>query len=399
MVSVASDGTHGNWNSASDSISADGRYVVFSSDANNLVDGDTNVCDLTMTSFGCHDVFVRDRAAGMTTRISVSSDGTEGTQASWGGSISADGQYVAFSSRAEFAADDTNFWEDAYVHDQDSGETMRVSVASNGDQAEKGGGDASISADGGYIGFGSESPDLVDGDTNESRDVFLHDLQTGETTRISVASDGTQGDNSSWNPTLSADGRFVAFGSRASNLVVGDGNNSDDVFIHDRVTGETTLVSLSWDGSQGNHISEDPSISADGRYVVFESSASNLVVGDTNTHCDLNYDYVYDENCPDIFVRDREGTSLGYLVSGHVTDLDGNPLPGVTIFNSYGITTTTDIQGDYTFPILPSGTYWLTALIADYTFVPIHHETSVPPDRVEINFTEGFFAILPLIHR
>jgi archaellum component FlaF (FlaF/FlaG flagellin family) len=127
----------------------------------------------------------------------------------------------------------------------------------------------------------------VPGDTNGTWDVFVHDRVTGQTTRVSVASDGTQGNGHSGSPSISADGRYVAFSSSASNLVPGDTNGRGDVFVHDRLTGQTTRVSVASDGTQGNGDSWWPSISADGRYVAFASEASNLVPGDTNGTWDV----------------------------------------------------------------------------------------------------------------
>jgi Tol biopolymer transport system component len=116
----------------------------------------------------------------------------------------------------------------------------------------------------------------------------VHDRLTGQTTRVSVASDGTQGNDASWAcPSISADGRYVAFSSWASNLVPGDTNGVRDIFVHDRVTGQTTRVSVASDGTEGNGHSDLPSISADGRYVAFASEASNLVPGDTNRWADI----------------------------------------------------------------------------------------------------------------
>jgi Tol biopolymer transport system component len=283
-VSVASDGTQGNGDSGCPSISADGRYVAFASLASNLVPGDTN---------GTWDVFVHDRLTGQTTRVSVASDGAQGNSGSWCPSISADGRYVAFQSYASnLVPGDTNGVLDVFVHDRLTGQTTRVSVASDGAQ---GNGDSecpSISADGRYVAFQSYASNLVPGDTNLVRDIFVHDRLTGQTTRVSVASDGTQGNDHSRFPSISADGRYVAFASLASNLVPGDTNGKQDIFVHDRLTGQTTRVSVASGGAQGNGDSEFPSISADGRYVAFQSYASNLVPGDTNL-------------VPDIFVHDR----------------------------------------------------------------------------------------------
>jgi Tol biopolymer transport system component len=279
-VSVASDGTQGNSGSIwSPTISADGRYVAFASYATNLVPGDTN---------GQRDVFIHDRQTGETTRVSVSSNGTQGNSASWTPTISADGRYVAFESYAtNLVPGDTNYKFDIFVHDRQTGQTTRVSVASDGAQGNGSSWNSAISADGRYVAFGSASSNLVVGDTNEAYDVFVHDRQTGQTTRVSVASDGAQGNGESGNPSISVDGRFVAFRSDSSNLVTGDTNGRMDVFVHDRQTGQTTRVSVASDGTQGNHESHTPSLSADGRYVSFVSYATNLVVGDTNSETDV----------------------------------------------------------------------------------------------------------------
>jgi Tol biopolymer transport system component len=253
-VSVASDGTQGNGDSGGyyngPSISADGRYVAFSSYASNLVPSDTN---------GYWAVFVHDRAMGQTSRVSIASDGTQ-----MGGhcpSISADGRHVAFESST-----------DIFVHDRETGETTRVSIASDGTPGNSYSYCPSISADGRYVAFTSSASNLVPGDTNGCIDVFVHDWATGQTTRVSVASDGTQGNGDAewiYPLSISADGRYVAFDSWATNLVPGD-NSSSDVFVHDRATRQTTLVSVTSDGAQGGN-SFCPSISADGRYVAFVS--------------------------------------------------------------------------------------------------------------------------------
>jgi archaellum component FlaF (FlaF/FlaG flagellin family) len=290
-VSVASDGTQGNSYSSWPSISADGRYVAFESRASNLVPGDTN---------NNTDIFVHDRQTGQTTRVSVASDGTQGNGTSMVPHISADGRHVAFNSLASnLVPADTNGTWDAFIHDRQTGQTTRVSIASDGTQGNDqgyvttGGGGRSVSADGRYVAFGSRASNLVPGDTNDAPDVFVHDRQTGQTTRISVASDGTQGNGASNAFSISADGRYVTFASEASNLVPGDTNNARDIFVHDRQTGQTTRVSVASDGTQGNSPSFVPAISADGRYVAFESEASNLVPGDTNGY-------------QDTFVHDRQ---------------------------------------------------------------------------------------------
>jgi predicted RNA-binding protein with TRAM domain len=144
----------------------------------------------------------------------------------------------------------------------------------------------------------SKASNLVSNDTNGTSDVFVHDLQTGETILVSIASDGTQGNNSSSSPSISADGRYIAFDSSSNNLVNDDTNNQPDIFMHDIQTGETVRISVASDGSQAKGIegSYAPSISSDGHYVAFYSLASNLVNGDTN-------------DTGDVFVRDLQGCS------------------------------------------------------------------------------------------
>ncbi len=273
-ISVASDGTQGNEASYSPSISADGRYVVFTSDASNLVSGDTN---------GKADIFMYELETGKTTRVSVASDGTQGNEASYSPSISADGSYVVFYSFASnLAPGDTNGKADIFLYERETGKTTRVSVASDGTQSNEGSYAPSISADGRYVVFYSFASNLVPNDKNRASDIFVHERETGKTTRVSVASDGTESNYGSHSPSISVDGRYVAFDSYASNLVPGDTNLTDDIFVYDRQTGKTTRVSVASDGTQSTDGSYWPLISADGRYVTFYSSASNLVPGNSN---------------------------------------------------------------------------------------------------------------------
>jgi Tol biopolymer transport system component len=278
-VSVASDGTQGNGVSFDSSISADGRYVAFASSASNLVSGDTN---------GAQDIFVKDLQTGTTKLISVANDGTQGNRNSKAPSISADGRYVAFKSYASnLVSGDTNGAQDIFVNDLQTGTTKCISVASDGTQGNSYSDALSISADGRYVAFESHASNLVSGDTNRFFDIFVNDLQTGTTKLISVASDGTQGNSSSSHPSISADGRYVAFESSSSNLVSGGTNGAQGIFVNDLQTGTTKLISVASDGTQGSSLSYHPSISADGRYVAFHSYARNLVSGATNSTADI----------------------------------------------------------------------------------------------------------------
>jgi Tol biopolymer transport system component len=272
LVSVAAFASANGW-SGSPSISADGRYVAFASGASNLVAGDTNRAT---------DVFVRDLQTETTTRVSVDGDGAQGNETSYAPSISADGRYVAFVSNARnLVAGDTNARGDVFVRDLQTNDTTRISVDSSGKQGNSNSGYPSISADGRYVAFESRADNLVADDTNRVLDVFARNLQTNTTTRVSLASDGTQGNGTSYAPSISADGRYVAFYSYASNLVNDDTNGELDVFVRNLQTGITTRVSLDDNGNEGNFPSREPSISADGRYVAFFSAAA-LVADDTN---------------------------------------------------------------------------------------------------------------------
>ena len=203
-----------------------------------------------------------------TWRVSVDSAGVEGN--GWCAhpqSISGDGRFVAFDSHADnLVPGDTNRRRDVFVHDRQTGTTTRVSVDSSGVQGDGSSSLPSISVDGRFVAFESGATNLVSGDTNRRLDVFVHDRQTGTTTRVSVDSSGVQGDGSSFVPSISGDGHFVAFHSFARNLVPGDNNAAGDVFVHGRQTGATQRVSVDSSGVEGNGSSLAPKISGDGRF-------------------------------------------------------------------------------------------------------------------------------------
>lgn len=310
-VSVSSAGAQGNQRSEFPSISRDGRFVAFRSRASTLVSGDSN---------GFFDVFIHDRQTGATTRVSVSSSGIEGNGESIDPSNSADGRFVAFESIATLVAGDTNNTYDIFVHDRLTGETARVSVSSAGAQANDVSGSAAIYADGRFVAFTSDATNLVAADTNAKDDIFVHDRQTGATTRVSLSSSGAQGNLNSATPAISADGRIVAFRSEASTLVVGDSNSWDDAFVHDRQTGQTTRVSVTSAGAQGDFGGVAPCLSADGRYVSFSSQSTNLVPGDTNFSTD-------------VFVHDRQ-TAATTRVSVSSAGAQGSSFSGFSSFSA-----------------------------------------------------------------
>jgi Tol biopolymer transport system component len=250
-------------------LSSDGRFVAY-------------------PCFPDGDVFVRDLTTGQVDRASVGSDGVRANAFSWRPAVSADGRMVAFQSGASnLVAGDTNGEFDVFVHDRQTATTVRASAGDGGRQATRVGNEApQLSADGRYVAFSADGP-LVAEDTNNVSDVYLRDLRAGTITRISTGTGGGQGNAASFHPALSADGQFIAFSSVATNLVPDDTNGVTDIFIRDLASGRTERVDFGTGGAQGNAASFRPSLSADGRYVAFSSDATNLVPGDTNGSRDI----------------------------------------------------------------------------------------------------------------
>jgi hypothetical protein len=301
-ASVSSAGVEGNLQSQDSTLSANGRFVAFMSMASNLVPGDHN---------GTFDVFLHDFKTGATQRVSLDSTGSETIGSSEYPSISSDGRIVAFTSDGNFVPEDNNGLTDIYVRNLKTGVTQCVSVDSTGAVGNNGSYWVSLSANGRFVSFGSLAGNLVEGDNNNDFDVFVRDLKTGATQRVSVDSAGAEANGSSTVTAISADGRFVAFMSRASNLVTNDNNgNVDDIFLHDLKTGATQLVSVDSSGIQGNNGSYDPVLSANGRFVAFSSIADNLVIGDNN-------------GVQDVFVRDLK-TGVTQRVSLDSSGAEGN---------------------------------------------------------------------------
>ncbi len=369
------------------SISADGRFVAFSSAATNLVTGDTNADS---------DIFVRDRTLGTTERVSVSSSEAQGD----GGvneqsSMSADGRFVAFESYAvDLVPNDTGGLPDIFVRDRTNGTTERVSVSTAGAQGTAGGasdpaisadgnlvvflsnalgmvpndananaadifvrnrnasttelvnlsssevqanyqsyGPAAISGDGRYVAFESDADNLVPGDTNPAGNLFLRDMQTGTTEIVNLngAEELTLGGGGS-EPSISTDGRFVAFDTAAYNLAVGDNNGTSDVFVRDRLLGTVERVSVTTAGAQVALPSYAPSISGDGGIVVFDSDAVDLVGDDTNGNFDvfvhaydIDFDGVSDfsDNCPTVANTTGQGDDDDGDIAGNACDAAG----------------------------------------------------------------------------
>ncbi len=416
-VSVDSSGAEGNGNSSSPSISANGRYIVFNSVANNLVQGDSNGY-----IYGGSDVFLHDMQTSETKLVSVNSDGIQADDISGGFlSISADGRYVTFLSYATnlvsiggrhtipqvyrhdmltgsnvpISIDTNGYWSndssspraisadgryvlfssysnnldpdyptnsglEAFVRDVQAGVTTLVAVSSEGIQENHSSGlPAQISADGRYVAFSSDSTNLVPGDTNGTFDAFVHDMQTGATTRVSVNSMGEQGYGHSASLFISADDRYVAFASDASNIVPGDTNGQSDLFVHDMQTGATVRISLGDDCVEENGGSSEAVISADGQHVAFSSSASNLISGDTNGTSDVFMSDNWVENCttptPEITLDLPAPTSLAIVNNQY----SPNPFDVTATVLNDGTASATNVQLNLTLPIgltLASGT-------------------------------------------
>lgn len=270
------DGASGDPSISDGNLLFDPVSVAFTSTATNLVAGDTN---------GSADVFVRDLKNRRTTRVSVAGDESQAdTGASSHPAISSDGRYVAFTSTAsELVAGDTNGRADVFVRDLTAGTTSRVSVDDAGGQASGASTDPSISWDGRYVAFASTDPALADGVGTSTSDVYVRDRVTGTTRRASRSSSGQPADGPSTQPALSGDGLHVAFTSAADNLVAGDTNGRRDVFLRDVTTNTTTRESVSSTGLQSRSDSHSPSVEFTGRSVAFVAEAGGgLVPGDTS---------------------------------------------------------------------------------------------------------------------
>lgn len=300
IASTSSAGIQGNSSSDHAFVSAGGRFVAFSSYASNLVTGDTN---------GWDDVFVKDLETGSTVRASLSDTGAQSTYSSYvSGPPMDDGRLVVFSSPIAMVKGDRNGEGDIFVRDIIAGTTTLISVSAAGRGTNGGSGGAVMSADGLFVTYHSKATNIVAEDTSTDFDVYVYDMTSKTTSLVSKSSAGIKGNMQSTSPDISSDGRYVAFQSHAGNLVAGDTNNKDDMFVHDRQTGETTRVSVNSAEEQddrgsdqsglGDFLGNDgPAISDSGRYVAFWSFGTNYG-GLSSGGADL-------QNHRDVFVRDR----------------------------------------------------------------------------------------------
>jgi Tol biopolymer transport system component len=343
LVNVPYAGGEPDGSSKNEALSGDARYVTYSSAATNLVPGDSN---------GAVDVFLRDRQAGTTERISVDSRGAQANGASYGSVVSDDGRFVAFFSeatnlapadaglpplfirdrllrttrrlvrRAQWpltaatAVEESHYLsmsttgryiafqatgpaplseENVFLHDRLANTTQRISVVANGDPLAPSGGGVwpSISANGRYVAFASTGNRFGPADVDTDMDVYVRDLESGITTRESYGS-APWVRGQAFSPSLSANGRFVSFHSLSFNLVAGqiDNNGKADIYTRDRLTGAIECDSRAYDGTAADSYSIFPAISRGGRWVVFLSPAQNLVPD-------------HDNIIRDVFIHDR----------------------------------------------------------------------------------------------
>lgn len=371
LISQDSFGAQGSGPSGAPTVSRDGRYVAFHSKSPNLITGDSN---------GHQDIFLRDRVAGTTTRVSVSSDGSQANGASANPSISDDGRYIAFQSdAANLVGSDSNTTADIFVHDRIAGITTRVSVSGSAEQANAGSGVPVISGDGRYVAFESTATNLGSGDNNSVGDVFLRDRTANTTEIVSVSGSGALGNAASFAADLSGNGRYISFTSIATNLVANDSNGNYDIFVRDRTSGITarssldessnqllgdsftssisddgatvafrassiaggvfslgirvwdratnssTLISVASDGGEASGFSLGPSVSGDGRYVSFHSFASNLVGNDQNGKLDV-FMRDLDSGLTSLASADPDGVSGGERSLNSSMSADGSAI-------------------------------------------------------------------------
>jgi hypothetical protein len=294
-VNTDSAGIESSWQLAALDITPDGRFVLFQSDASDLVANDTNAT---------RDIFVKDLNNGSITRVSTDSSGNESNWQSFAISITPDGRYILLGSDAtNLVANDTNAAADIFVKDLLSGIIIRASVSSPGGQWDGPSYARDITPDGRYILFQSDATNLVANDTNATTDIFVKDLNNGSTTRISVSNAGIEWDGTSYGTKITSDGRYVLFESDATNLVANDTNATTDIFVRDTTNSTTTRISVNNAGIEWNGFSEGIDITPNGRFVLFDSSATNLVANDTNGR-------------QDVFIRDiTDGTTKRINIS------------------------------------------------------------------------------------
>lgn len=368
-ISLAENGGQANGRSGDSSgesapaLSADGRYVAFHSAASNLVSGDNN---------GREDVFVYDRQEQRTTLISRAADGAGGNGDSTHPAISADGRFVLFQSRATNLDPTVPLLQapgvtQIYLADRTLGTITLISRGADGRPGDGDSSEPAISGDGRFLVYASSATNLVAGDTNRAKDIFVFDRNTGQTSRVSVSSTGTQANRDAWSPQISLDGRHIVFAAAASNLVSGDGNGVTDLFVFDQLARHTSRVSVgvqgAWQGIEANGPSDGKAaIAAGGQLVAFVSQATNITPTES-------------PGVPGLYLHERVDAPT-YTLSGQVLENSGLPVAGVVVAAGPH-RTTTNAAGRFEFSTLVGGTYTLAVAKPGYTFSPARRTVSL----------------------
>ncbi|MCA9972907.1 MAG: PD40 domain-containing protein, partial [Anaerolineales bacterium] len=357
LVTQSTGGVQANSSSFTPAISADGRYVAFASLARNLVISDTNLFI---------DIYVRDTVSNTLELVTRGLNGAMTDESSFTPAISADGRYVVYSSGASnLVPGDTNGVTDIFSYDRQTGETVRLSMGLNGAEANENSYLPDVSGDGRFVGYTSLATNLVLSDTNDAFDVFLFDRQTGQTERLSVTAQGDEANGNSVAVRLSFDGQYATYASDAANLAGGDNNGQMDIFWLDRGMGELQLVSRSVMGDAGNGQSVLSQLSNDGNMLAFESVASDLVGDDGNGSQDIFYTVVESMpptptpsptatatvpvDLPQFLPLVRAGYPPSYEISGFVRTAAGQPVANVRVTTGAGRVAQTDASGAYRF--------------------------------------------------
>lgn len=287
-------------------ISEDGRYIVFSSFASDLVSGDTN---------GKGDIFIRDRKLGTTTRVSSTLTGTQTTFGNAAPDVSADGQYVVWTARPDI-------YSEIYLKNMSTGTVTQLSQNSSGAPANSDSNDPRISCEGRIVVFKSNANNLTTGDTSNPsktywRTYIIDMLKPLNPQYIRGGNFGV--DN---NPSVSCNGNYIAFSSSSKYLVPGDTNNKEDAFLYDRVNDSVQRVSVDSSGAQTNDSAFLPSSSNDGKYVVFISGATNLISSDTNGKKDVFIRNIL-TNTTEVITRNSSGSLANGDTSWSTISSDG----------------------------------------------------------------------------
>ena len=316
LISVSNNGQNANEDSYFYSASLDGRYVVFGSDATNL----------TAIDGSGRNNFLRDTVAGWTINIDISPEGVVASSADWRGIAS---QSPVNPLQVAFTTDGFGDGFNLYVRDVSSQTTRLIAEDISKTDYPLSFGETwhwahfGWSADGASIVYASADPAIVAGDTNNYTDIFIENVATGVATRVNVSQSGVQANGHSYNPTISEDGRFVAFWTYADNLGPTDSNSYADVYVKDLLTGEIKLITQGLEGAATNGNSVVRGFSSDGKYLLLESAARNLVAGDTNSRIDV---FAANLQTGEVTLISRTATAAG---NGH--SVFSNFVPGTDI--------------------------------------------------------------------